>query len=453
MSILPRILELRLSFIWTETFPTLLTGTALQAPMAFLGNHDSYTSEYEKIKQQMSDLIKQQDEQYEQLYSSHDSYDDPKTLAVQEAELKQAFQKQLNNSDILTPPWPWLRRNSIHHFWQYYFENVEPNKLGSAQAWEYLVPLRVHIPVQIKSPWPPDGPKCRVMVDGLFYPHGVAVVIMARILFKRHTDADGTTAGAEEPGLGPTRTMERALQVRKNLTFPVMLLDGTPDNLKLDALATELLNYLRERALGKGSPQGTRPSEPLTVATVIQGRGGDATLPITPNGDLHKVLEGLCSWKDDWAEQQGLKPLADANLLISNSPPGHIVYHLARGRAVWMPKYFALPTRRDEHKLSCYHRNLTLVLLQTEMLAQVNVLCTDYLDRGEMPPPMLQSLARFAAIRLGYLYAALKKGGKKYTYNSASPRLYLQENDYVDLINQVRESFNPKLPPLTYKPR
>jgi len=57
----------------------------------------------------------------------------------------------------------------------------------------------------------------------------------------------------------------------------------------------------------------------------------------------------------------------------------------------------------------------------------------------------------FAAIRLGILYAALKKGSKKYTYNSASPRRYIQENGYVDIIDQARQSCKPQLSKLDYK--
>jgi len=448
MSPAPRIFELRISFIWTETLPTLLTGSAQKAAMSFLGNQHDYQNEYEKIKQFMTALetqTNQQNEELDSLFSDH-----PKTLAVKRHGLNLAFQEKLNNPCVLTPPWPWLGRNYIHYFWQYYLENVEPNNLSGDQAWEFLVPLRTNIPVKIGSPWPPNGPKCRCMVDGLLYPHGVAVVLMPRLLFKQQTDTDDPSPSGVELGAGLSRMMDRALEMRKNLTFPVKQGDGKGENLKLDALGPVLLNYMRERALHEGASQGIRLGEPLTIATVIQGSGWDANLPITPASDLHKVLEGLCSWKDDWALQQKLKPPSDTNLLLSSSTPGHIVYHLARGRAVWMPKYFASQLSRDRHKLSCYHRNLTLVSVQTEMLAQANVLYTNYLDRGEAPPPVLRSLAKFAAIRLGYLYAAQKKGGKKYTYHSASPRFYLEENDYVDLINRACDSF--KMPHLAYKP-
>jgi hypothetical protein len=448
MSSPPRIFELRISYIWTETFPTLLTGTASDAPMAFLGEKSTYANRYEEIKGQLNQLGERWEQESWNLRMEH--YSDPKLLAAQQAKLAAEYQKRTSDPELLTFPWPWLGSNYIHHFWQNYFENVKPNQLQGAKAWEYVVPLRINMPVQIGSPWPETGPKCRIMVDGLFYPHGVALVIMARLLFKQETD--GGVTGVNEQGVGLQRMMERALELRRDLVLPVSLPDQTQHKLSLDALASALLDYLHTRALGAHAPQGDRPSQPLSIATVIQGRGGDAMLPVIEDSDLHKVLAGLCNWREDWSQAQDLASPVTANLLIGSATPGHMVYHTTRGRAVWMPKYFDSPARRDMHKLSCYHRNLTLVSLQTEMLAQTNVYYTDYLDRGEPAPAALAELARFAAIRLGYLYAALKKGSKKYTYNSASPRFYLEENPpYVDIINQARADF--KLSALAYKLR
>ncbi len=116
-----------------------------------------------------------------------------------------------------------------------------------------------------------------------------------------------------------------------------------------------------------------------------------------------------------------------------------------------MPQYHCSPDRRDMHKLSCYHRNLTLVTLHTEMLAQVIVSYTDVVDRGETASASFKALAKSAAIRLGYLYSVYQKGSKKYTYTSASPRYYLDEHGYVALVNRVRKEFG--MQELSYTPR
>jgi hypothetical protein len=441
MSIAPRVLELRLSFAWTETWSTLV---GIPAPLAFMGDPDSFASRYDQIRQQMRDLGQKWLSQDQALQASHTG--DDRTLAAKRAQLKREFLATLRDPKVLTPPWPWLGRQYVHHFWQYYLGNIEPNYLSGSSAWRYVVPLRAHVPVRIGSPWPPGGFKCIPQWDGLLYPHGVAIVLTLRLLFKE----------AKEPsaaGLGIKLATDRGLRVRNSEEFPVQWPGEPQDKLKLDLLANRLLDYLRERALGTAADQpGSRPTQPITTtATIVQGRGGSPTEPIAPNSLLHEALEGLCSWNDQWQKVQP-RPLSEANLLVSQAPAGHMVYHLARGRAVWMPDYFNSTSGRDQHKLSCYHRNLTLVTLQTEMLAQAVVLYTDYLDREEEPPEAVRSLARYAAIRLGHLYETARKGSKKYTYNSASPRCYLKDNGYVPIINQARASFAKKLPPLAYTP-
>jgi hypothetical protein len=446
---IPRILELRISFIYSETFTGLLDGSAAGAPLAALGDPTTHGVKFEEIRQGMIALEKEWQEADNKLRS--DYFDSPILLAAKRAQLLRDYQARLNPPGVLAVPWPWLGRNYIHHFWQYYLENLEPNWLPGYKAWEFVVPMRMRLPVKIGTPWAADGPLCKAHAEGFFYPHGVAVVLMLRLLFMKQSDAEGGAAAAAEPGVGLARMMDRALQARGNLNFPVTLPGGDHESLKLDALAAVLLNDLRRRALGKDAPQGDRPSQPLTVATVVQGRGWSADLPVVAQSDLHKALEGLCTWKDDWAFQAKLASLEAANLLVGGATPGHLVYHTERSRAVWMPMYFTSIKRREGHKMSCYHRNLTLVSLQTEMLAQALVYYTDYLDRGEAAPEALKSLARFAAVRIGYLYASLKKGSKKYTYNSASPRVYLKENDYEDLVNQARQDF--KLSNLAYTPR
>lgn len=442
MSTVPRVLELRLSFGWTEIWSALAGSDDDKAPMAFLGDPNSFANRYDQIRQQMIDLEKERKAQDQALQASHTG--DKKTLAAKRAQLRREFHAKLGDPEILTPPWPWLGRNYAHHFWQYYLGNIEPNNLGGDAAWQYVVPLRVHVPVRIGSPWPAGGLKCIPQWDGLAYPHGVAVVLTLRLLFR--------SVGGASKGLGLRLATDRGLRMLNSEQFPVKWPGAPQEKLKLDLLMNRLLDYLRERALGAGGEQeGSRPTQPITTtATVVQGGGGDATVPIAATGLEHKALEGLCSWDNQWYKVQPQKSLEEANLLLGQAPAGHMVYHTKRGRAVWMPDYFNAHSGRDQHKLSCYHRNLTLVTLQTEMLAQAVLLYTDYLDRKQKPPEAVTKLARNAAIRLGDLYENARKGTRKHTYNSASPRSYLEDNKYVEIINQARDSFKEKLPPLAY---
>ena len=443
-TVVPRVLELRLSFAWTETWSALAGSDDDKAPRAFLGAPNSVANRYDQIGQPLNDLEQEWKAQDQVLQASHTG--DKKTLAAKRVQLRREFQLKLANPEVLTPPWPWLGRNYAHHFWQYYLGNIEPNNLSGNAAWQYVVPLRVHVPVRIGSPWPPGGFKCIPLWDGLLYPHGVVAVLTLRLLFR--------SLGGASKGLGLKLATDRGLRMLYSEQFPVRWPGAPQEKLKLDQLANRLLDYLRERALGAGAEQeGSRPTQPITTtATVVQGGGGDATVPIAATGLEHKALEGLCSWDNQWYKVEPQKSLKEANLLLGQAPAGHMVYHTARGRAVWMPDYFNAHSGRDQHKLSCYHRNLTLVTLQTEMLAQAVTLCTEYLDSEHKPPEAVTSLAQNAAIRLGHLYENTRKGSKKYTYNSASPRFYLEENGYLELIKQAQESFEEKLPPLAYTP-
>lgn len=449
---IPRISELRLSFAWTETFQTVFdrppNGDLPQQTLAFLGNRAKFIAAFENVRQRQSDLESKPNEPEAAPIRAHAEADCTETKSESPPAGK-------GSATSLSMPWPRLSRNYSHHFWQYYLENVDPRGLSGEKAWQYLVPLRVQFPIGLGAPWPNAVPKCKVFLDGLVYPHGIAVVVMVRLLFKRLSGSvTDPQNGGTGTGVGVPLLMERALDIRANGHFEVTIA-GERQDLKLDSLAGAVLDHLRRETLGTAEPQGNRLNEPLTVATVVRGTGGDPTMPITENSDLHKVLEGLCSWRADWKTHPLQTTPKKSTLLLAGPPDGHVVYHLARGRAVWMPGLFSTDSGRDEHRLSCYHRNLTWVTLQTEMLAQASSIYADYLERDPppdvAPPTDLQSLARFAAIRLGCLFSTEKSKGRKQTYNSASPRAYLNENGYEETIKQVRATF--KLSPLAYKPR
>ena len=70
-------------------------------------------------------------------------------------------------------------------------------------------------------------------------------------------------------------------------------------------------------------------------------------------------------WKND-----ALHPWdASTCLKIRHAPLSHVLYGLDRGRAVWFPDLFTKQGR--VHALGCYHRNLTLLSLQTESLVEL----------------------------------------------------------------------------------
>lgn len=354
--------------------------------------------------------------------------------AIQLAQLADTLRPRQNVPDTLTTPWLGLGKSYLDTLWQYYLENKPPLDLPSDKAWHAVVPLRYVLPVRIENPFGQDGPRCRVMVDGLLYPHGIAAVITLQIRFGQEAGAD-PKAGR---GLALDGMMRRALEARSDLEFPLVMPDGTRQQLKLDRLGGALLDLMRETVLGKNVAQGTRATTPISVATIITATGWEGDAQIDEEPTLHRALEGLSTWKANWADVQTPGKFGDANLLLEKPSKGDGVYHSATGRAVWMPSHFQPGGKR--HSLACYHRNLIQVTVQTEMLAQVCSMAAAYLDRNEPIPPTLEGLAKSAAIRLGLLFAS-QKSRKTITYNSASPRAFLKENNYVKDVDRVRKHF------------
>jgi hypothetical protein len=111
-----------------------------------------------------------------------------------------------------------------------------------------------------------------------------------------------------------------------------------------------------------------------------------------------------------------------------------VLYGLDRGRAVWFPDLFTKQGR--VHALGCYHRNLTLLSLQTESLVELMCAAGAYIDATKPLPLAMEDLAKGAAGVLGRLY-----GGNQDTYQSWSPRAQIDGNRYADTINKVRQFF------------
>lgn len=424
--------QVRLSFAYTETFEALFDGTCPNPRLTLMGNPAAYEAAFAKVTQELRDLQAEYEKQAEPLREQFAA--EPEALRVHLAQLTGTLRRRQNVPGRLTTSWLGLGEKYLDSFWQYYLENRSPLQFPLAKAWHFVVPLRYVLPVRIENPFGENGPRCRVLVDGLVYPHGLAAVITLQIWFGRKEN-DSPNA---ERGLALDGMMRRALEARSGLLYSVSLPDGARKQMKLDALGAEVLDQLRKVALGENVPQGARPTTSISVASIINATGWQGGTRIDEEPTLHRALEGLCTWKENWASVNMLRTLEEANLLLDNPSDGDAVYHSATGRAVWMPAYFQ-PGGKP-HTLSCYHRNLTWVTLQTEMLAQLASMAAIYLERGEAIPSPLEDLAKSAVTRLGLLYAS-KKSRKTITYNSASPRLYLEDNGYVEDVNRIRKYF------------
>jgi len=431
-----RIRTLKLAFVYSQTVDGLLMGALPQpAPMPFLARAPDYVAHYEKVRTRMKALADPIDNKpYWQ--GKEERYD---------------AQKAISTSGELLPPWPWLFLTDryVHHFWQYYLNN-SPNLVPAQQLWEHITPFQLGLPVDIR-PTTPAAWLQKLDAELYIYPHGVSTIIHATLRFNsaQESPVDTDDAYIED-------AMDCVVQARSAFEYRLTLNGINKGAMKLEIIAQRLLDAAREAAFGKDLAGSTYEATPLSVATVVQATHVNVNQPIPPQSLLHLMLKALCDHKRgmDWKiAEPNAKPteLRDADLLMdkaiqSTDERSEAVYHLQRGRAVWIPRYLQPPQPglKIPQKLSCYHRNLTLVFMQTEMLRRAMSLFLNHRDNAE-----LRTLAMQSGMQLHKLYGRLRDDdGNKLTYNSSTPRVYLDENKYTQRVNEgLKELGLPGLEP------
>jgi hypothetical protein len=424
---MPKISELHASFIWVESAPSL---PGKKAPMAYLGNRQAFIQHFETMQDALNAGMQ-----------PAAAILNPTDRAALATHLGSPAQ-DADTLDALHWALPWEMGQHVykHHFWNYYLGKTDPRFVSGENAWTHLVPLRLRLPLRVAGPGSKTGgPAVRIFTDGYAYPHGSAVELKLQVDYG-------------ESGVLAPLALSDLLQFRSQ-NIAVRLPDGTPQQLKLQALAEHLLGFLRGLVWGDTASLGDfkMATDPLWIVTIVKGWMVDDDLPVVSGSDLHRVLNGFCTFAPNWAtvNDQNLAQLDKANLLIGNSSggrigsqtAGHLVYHGPRSRLVWLPTYFKSVAPRL-FMLSCYHRNLALLSLHTEMLAKAMFV----FDGSPKKPAALKKLASAAAQRLAELYASEKDK----TYVSASPRAYLDEMGYTPKINAILPGL--KLPPLNWTP-
>ncbi|MBI5305485.1 MAG: hypothetical protein HY868_25375 [Chloroflexi bacterium] len=338
----------------------------------------------------------------------------PMAFLGQKTKYAAEFEKAIEGASAWEPPWPLQKGKGRHHFWYHYFGNVEPANVKGNLAWDYLAPFHTNI-AKIRADWL-NG---RASAEGFFFAHGIAFLVTVSL-----TQEDATLDLA----------VDTAQDARATGIYNVTWRDGSAMSAPLDVIAAHALDRLREMALGAGAVQGTRPGKPFTLVTIIKGDGGDASIANSPNGAVHRALEGLCSWHATW-QTDALHNLDEAKLKTRYTADGHLLYGLARGRALWFPGLFGLAKKRT-HKLSCYHRNLALLSLQTEMVMGLMRHAAAIIEANQVMPVAMDQLAKKGAGLAGRLY-----GKTDAAYQSWSARRQMTDADALDAIDQVRLYF------------
>jgi hypothetical protein len=359
--------DVRMSFIWVETWLDLLTEPdPAQMPLAFLGRSYTYEPEFERLLRDVQARVEP-------------------GLSL-----------------------PWI--NFDHQgFWNSYFEHKSPN--SGRECWKRLVPLRGKLPAE-KPDWLPG----RFLVESFLYPHGAALVVTATC------EGQFSLEGA----------VLMARRVRKTGQFPAGWLGSRRRKVGLKTLAGQALDRLRVTAMGPAAP-GPRSSDPFSVVTIVRGEGMDPEVPIEPGDEIHRALEAVTTWSNNW-QYDPLPDLEEVDIDTLRTE-SDIIYARKRGRAIWFPGLIASPDK-GIHTLACLHRNQVFASLTVESLVGLVVETAKCLNQGRPLPPAQQQCARHAAGILGRLY-----GGTN-TYRSWSPITQIDENGLAPVINRLRRFFN-----------
>jgi hypothetical protein len=327
----------KVSFIWVETIPAIAEQQlGDKAPWRFLGMPGQFAKKWEELKAS-------------------------------------------GGSPELHLPW---QRPQGHHFWKYYFAGRHAGDIAGNDAWRSRVPLRSESAVKIalEPPKPAAPPGAKVTFEVFYMPQGLGLV--ANAYYKGEVRSANDLA-----------TLAHGVRYRYRFRMDARHAGG---GMSLQSAAEHALVAVRKQAFGDVEAFAGH-NQPFTIATFVHGRTD--MQDVVEGSPIHRVLEALAGWDDDWInmtldnaslERAKLKP-------IHRQSKGNFVYARANGRAIWLPREFTRPHPADPPRLSCYHRNLTLASLQAMSLGEYVDLAARRCQRGETVRPLLLQRARESA--------------------------------------------------------
>lgn len=370
MSNVITIQQIHLSFVWTESIPVVLSVAGRNLNMGFLGQRQLYGAKFDEA--------------------------------------------QTRNGDF-EPPWIPQTHANRDYFWYYYLDKHSPDEISGDDAWRQIIPLRVELPMRVRLAGLAGGK----IIEAFHYPHGVGFIL--NLILK--------------PNLALTETVDYAIHARRERCYQVKWEGKTPQRLTLDELATSALYYLRRQVTGVGTRHENSADKPFTIATIVSG-AMERPIPLQPvanHGEIHLALQGLSTFSPTWCEETTRLPaLKDCVASVKAMPDDHVVYGFEQHRVVWFPKHF-MNRSSKHHTLSSYHRNLTMLTLQTDMLNHLMALFVSHLEEGTPAPPALYNLVENGASIVSRLH-----GGVEDTYQSWSARTQIESGNAFKDLKRVR---------------
>ncbi|MBI5879864.1 MAG: hypothetical protein HZB53_19630 [Chloroflexi bacterium] len=225
--------ELHCTYIWTESYATLLGAVPAVAPMAWLADKPAYAAQF-----------------------------------------VQALARQGQGEPCV----PWLHEHghAYNHFWRYYLPRLTPKIAPAAaaeMAWRKVTPLRMRPAVTLAI----DGLADPAALDAFVYPHAISVAVT---LFMKGAHA-----------MADLHALADSLRNRMTTLSTAGAAVGT---LPLPDAAQHVLRLLRQAVLGDPDAE-TTAGDPFIVATLVDGAGIDGAN--APDPSMLRAAEALCSWK------------------------------------------------------------------------------------------------------------------------------------------------------------
>ncbi|MCP4326893.1 MAG: hypothetical protein GY791_00440 [Alphaproteobacteria bacterium] len=303
---MPKLNNIRLSFVWVDTIPGLLDGAAPAAELAWLGRRGDFVYEFDRRQQP---------------YPIGDALD-----------------------------MPWRPPDSGRGFWRHYFEDKRPAAVNGNQAWKNLAPLREDV-----SRSSPDGEAFTEMrVSALYFPHGMALVLTLNL---RDLALDLMAATKRAMTLRHDQVLTLADEPGKRYSLDV-LGNTIRDRLRGTHFAGLASHAGRDQPFSVVTVLEAADVDPL--AAVVDGDETHRALEAMTGWNPH--FEAV-----DLANAPIAKARVERR--TSKGLDSDLFYARKSGVAIWLPRELDRGPK-GRTALSCFHNNLLHGTVQTRSLAE-----------------------------------------------------------------------------------
>lgn len=307
---------------------------------------------------------------------------------------------------------PWNNLNN-DRFWKHYLHNQKNNKKD--EFWDHMVPL--FFKMNAKATFNSDKYKSiNVTLEPYLYHHGIGLVLNMHI-----------HQGDMYYSLDQVKDVINELYNSSKYEFNCPQI-GSNIHINLYKLSSIILNFLEKKVIGIDSSTMTS-EEPFTVITILEGNTTDIPKEKIIS-DIENIIRVL-----DWNKVEEI-PISgytrNWEVFIHN-----IMFGTKRSRLIWCPNKF-LNKDPFHNSLGCYHKNIIKLSLQIESIS--DLLKTFMCDLRHNNYDCLRWYIKDAQNQLTRLYGS-KESYTKATYSSASAVAQINQNKYLQLLNEVRKEF------------